>query len=66
MMTNSEYRELGETGVLIERRRVRVLRMRTLVVAAAVVAAISVASGWAVAGLVAYVAALAPLIVLSF
>ncbi|QBR01737.1 hypothetical protein [Paraburkholderia pallida] len=59
-------RKLDDIGARVERRRARVRFMRTLVIAGALVAVVAVASGWAVAGLAAYVASLAPLIILSW
>jgi len=40
--------------------------MRSIGIAGALVACVAVASGWAVVGLAAYVASLAPLIILSW
>jgi hypothetical protein len=64
--SRSNLRKPDDMGARVDRRRVRVLRMRTLVIAGTLVAGVGVASGWAVVGLAAYVATLAPLIVLSW
>jgi hypothetical protein len=62
----SDLRKPHDIGSKVDRRRHRMLRMQVLVVAATLVAGIGIASGWAVVALAAYVASLAPLIVLSW
>jgi hypothetical protein len=62
----SSFRKPDDVGERIDRRRARLVRMRTLVIAGTLVAGVGIASGWAVIGLAAYVATLAPLIVLSW
>lgn len=62
----SVFRKPDDVGAIIDRRRSRVQRMRIIAVATTLVAGVGIASGWAVVGLSAYLAALAPLIVLSW
>ena len=62
----SNFRKPDDVGARLDRRRARLVRMRTLVIAGTLVAGVGIASGWAVVGLAAYVATLAPLIVLSW
>jgi hypothetical protein len=62
----SAFRKPSDLGARIDRRHNRVRRMRIIAIVATLVAGVGIASGWAVVGLSAYLAALAPLIVLSW
>ena len=66
-LTRRTYlRNPDDSGAGIDRRRARLQCMRAIGIAGAFVACVAVASGWAVVGLAAYVASLAPLIILSW
>lgn len=58
--------EPDDIGPRVEHRQARLRYICAICIAGALVAGIGVASGWAVVGLAAYVASLAPLIVLSW
>jgi hypothetical protein len=62
----SAFRKPDDIGARIDRRRYRLRRMQILAVVATLIAGVGIASGWAIVGLSAYLAALAPLIVLSW
>ena len=60
------HRNPAYSGTRFDRRYTRLQFMRSIGIAGALVACVAVASGWAVVGLAAYVASLAPLIILSW
>ncbi|WP_321929001.1 hypothetical protein [Paraburkholderia guartelaensis] len=62
----THLRNPDDSGTRLDRRRARLQCMRAIGIAGALVACVAVASGWAVVGLAAYVASLAPLIILSW
>ena len=62
----TNLRNPDDFGTRLDRRRARLQCMRAIGIAGALVACVAVASGWAVVGLAAYVASLAPLIILSW
>jgi hypothetical protein len=59
-------RNPDDSGTELDRRCARLQFMRAIGLAGALVACVAVASGWAVVGLAAYLASLAPLIILSW
>ncbi|MGF6959715.1 hypothetical protein [Paraburkholderia youngii] len=58
-------RNPDDSGMGFDRQCARLQFMRAIGIAGALVACVAVAAGWAVVGLAAYLASLAPLIILS-